>query len=318
MKRTLAIAVLACFTLAGCRNPQLSEVVKETYIHKYGVPVAQSDWDKQGREGQIVRLCKDGVTITTSYSDGIVHGPTYYTFPNSSTIQRIENYSFGQLISKKENHASGVPLKEEIFEDAGLVKLTRWYEDGTPQANETYEKAFLVAGDYWTPLNVIESRIINGNGIRIHRSNEGDLLLKDIVQNGQMTERVTFYSNGDPFVVTPYENGVVHGSRLSFLKGGLPNTVEQWVNGVQEGITLVYQNGEKIAEVPYVQGKKQGIEYRFRDGDLLAEEITWKDDLQHGQRKLYLDGAAKSEWYHEGEVVSRALFERMNGARANA
>ena len=91
--------------------------------------------------------------------------------------------------------------------------------------------------------------------------------------------------------------------------------MEQWVQGVQEGTTVVYQNGEKIAEVPYVRCNKHGIEHRYRDGAQLVEEVTWREDIQHGQHKLYIDGETKLEWYHNGELVSRPAFERMNMPR---
>ena len=313
MKTTLPLIVLACVSLAGCRSYQgRNDIVKETYLHKYGVPVTKSDWEAQGQDGQTVALRKDGVTVTTTYSKGEVHGPTTYTYPNSSTVRICEMYAHGQLVSKKENYPSGVPMKEESFEENALVNLTRWYEDGTPQAHELYQNTFLFSGEFRTPLNIVESRILDGHGTRICRSNEGDLVSKDTVQNGQMTERVTFFPNGDPSTITPYVNGAIHGTRLTFMKGGLPNTVEQWMHGVQEGTTLVYQNGEKIADVTYLRGKKNGTELRYRDGTLLMEEVTWKDDVQHGPRKLYVDGEAKTEWYHEGELVSRPTYERMN------
>jgi antitoxin component YwqK of YwqJK toxin-antitoxin module len=317
MKRLLTL--LPLIALTGCRmNSQYNDVVQETYIHKYGVPVSKTDWDNQGKDGQIVSLRKDGVLVTANYVKGDVHGQTSYSFPNSSTIQFIETYAAGELISKKENYPSGVPMKEEIYESNTLSKLTRWYEDGTPQANELYQNTFLVSGEYRTPLNVIETRITNGHGTRICRSNEGDLLSKDTIQNGQMVERVTYYSNGDPATVSPFENGVVHGARLTFLQGGLPNTVEQWVHGIQDGVTVIYQNGEKVAEITYVRGKKNGPEYRYRDGTLLVEEVNWKNNMQHGQRKLYIDGVVKSEWYHEGEFVSRNTYERLNLPRKSA
>lgn len=313
MKKILALLALACVALTGCRNnSQCNTIVKETYIHKYGVPVTQADWEFQGEDGQIVSLQKDGVTVTTSYLKGVLHGPSSYTFPNSSTIQRVLTFTSGELTSKREHYPSGVPMKEEIFEDKILVKLIRWYEDGTPQANESYQGSYLIMGEYRTPLNVVESRIVDGFGTRICRSNEGDLLSKDNIQNGQMVERITYYTNGDPSTITPFKNGVVQGTRLTFLQGGLPNTVEQWENGQQEGLTVVYLNGEKIAEVQYEGGKKNGVELRYRDGTILVEEVCWRDNIQHGQRKVYVDGEAKSEWYHEGEVVSKTTYERLN------
>jgi antitoxin component YwqK of YwqJK toxin-antitoxin module len=316
MKKTLALLTLISVALTGCcPNSQYRDVVKETYIHKYGVPMAKSDWDEQGKDGQIIALHKDGVTVITSYAQGGIHGPTSYSFPNSSTIQRVETFSYGELVSKKENYPSGIPMKEELFEEDSVVKVTQWYEDGTPQGNEIYQDTFLISGEYRTPLNVIESRVADGHGTRIFRTNEGDLLSKDRIQNGQMVERLCYYTNGDPSTVTPYENGVVHGTRLTFLPGGLPDSIEQWVHGIQEGTTVVYQNGEKISEVPYVRGKKNGIEYRYRDGILLVEEVSWKDNQQHGPRKLYVDGSTKTEWYHAGEMVSRTAYERMNMPR---
>ena len=319
MKTTLPLIMLACVTLAGCRAHQGQyEVVKATYMHKYGIPVTKSAWEEQGRDGQTVALRKDGVTITTTYSKGQAHGPTTYSYPNSSTVRTCETYSRGKLVSTRENYPSGVPLKEETFEDNALVNLTRWYEDGTPQVNELYQDTFLFSGEYRTPLNVVESRVEDGHGTRICRSNEGDLISRDTIHNGQMTERITYFANGDPSVITPYENGAIHGTRLTFIQGGLPSTAEQWVHGTQEGLTVVYQNGEKIAEVNFHHGKKNGIELRYRDGSILMEEVSWKDNVKHGPRKLYVDGAAKTEWYHFGDLVSRPTYERMNLPRQSA
>jgi antitoxin component YwqK of YwqJK toxin-antitoxin module len=313
MKKPLALCILLTTVLVGCRNAShYNDIVKETYMHKYGVPIPKTDWESQGKEGQIVSLRKDGVTVTASYLHGVQDGVTTYTFPNSSTVQFVETFADGMLVSTRENYPSGIPMKEELYLDCALVQLSQWYEDGTPQANETYQNTFLLSGEYRTLLNVLESRVNDGHGMRICRSTDGELLSKDTIQNGQMTERITFYTNGDPETVTPYANGVIHGTRLTFLQGGVPNTVEQWIQGVQEGTTVLYQNGEKIAEIPYAQGKKNGIEYRYRDGTLLVEELSWKNDIQHGQRKIYIDGETKTEWYHEGELVSRTAFERLN------
>lgn len=317
MKPSFALLILPLLAFTGCRNTaRQSDIVKETYIHKYGVPVTKSDWDKQGQEGQTVSLRADGVTITTAYLEGIVHGPTTYTFPNSSTIQSVENYSYGTLVSKKEHFSSGMPMKEEIFENDSLVGLTLWYEDGTPKAHETYADQLLISGEFRTPLNVIDSKVHEGQGIRIWRSNDGELLSKDTFCNGQMTERVTYFANGDPATITPFTNNQMNGTRLTFRSGGIPQTVEQWVCGQQEGITVVYQNGEKFAEISYSQGKKNGIERRYRNGLLLVEEISWKDNTQHGQHKLFVDEDVKSEWYHHGQQVSQSIFERMNLPRA--
>lgn len=319
MRKSISLGVVSILLLGvatGCRqNNRYSDVVKETYIHQYGVPVAKSDWDVQGKDGKIVKLMKNGITLSQTFSKGILNGETTYTFPNSSTIHRVEIYDNGELTSKRENFPSGVSMREEAFEQGALVKLNIWYEDGTPASTEIYQDGFLTKGEYRTPMNVAEARVQNGQGIRIRRSSDGELLSKDTVQNGEMVERVTFFTNGDPSTITPYVHGEIHGTRLTYLQGGLPNTAEQWNRGKQEGVTVVYLNGEKYAEVPYVNGKKNGVEARFRDGITLVEELSWKDNVQHGQHKIYVDGDTKVEWYNQGEVVTRAAYERLNQPR---
>ena len=309
----VAITSVIVMTTTGCnRNHEYDTVLKETYIHEYGVPVTKSDWKEQGEEGKVVKQQKDGVTVTQSYSKGVLSGETTFSFPNSSTIQRTETYDAGELVAKRVNYASGVPMYEETYDHGMLSLLTKWHEDGTPSATESYEAFRLVKGEYRTPLNVTESEVHDGFGMRITRSNEGDLLSKDTIEEGMMSERITYFANGDPSTITPYHEDKIHGTRLTYLQGGLPHTAEEWTHGKQEGTTVVYQNGEKFAEIPYISGKKEGIEMRFRDGSDVAEEITWRGDIQHGARTLYVDGEAKTEWYHQGEVVSRTAYERMN------
>ncbi len=313
MKRALQFTLAALAVVSfGCNRPVEKEIVKETFIHKYGVPIPKEDWSRNGKDGQISQVMSDGVTIVRSFEKGILHGKTTYSFPNSSTVHTTEMYEHGELVASSENALSGVPYQEMTFSDGVLAQVTRWYEDGTPSAVESYESGALVNGEYRTPLNGIESRIVDGTGTRLIRGMEGELAAKDVFRSGQLHERITYFPNGDPSAVIPYEGGKIHGMRLTFLPGGLPNTVEQWVDGDQEGTTIVYQNGEKIAEVPYSKGQKNGVECRFRDGSLLVEEITWKNGVQHGIRRILADDASKTEWYHEGELVSRSTFERLN------
>lgn len=316
MKKTLLFSLAGLSVLTfSCRNVDRAGVVTETFIHKYGVPIARSDWTLNGKNGQVVQLKTDGITVSRSYEKGILSGPTTYTFPNSSTIHRVENYDHGTLISEQENYPSGVPCREEKFESEQLAQSTSWYEDGTPAALEYYKNGLIESGEYRTPLNVVESRVQQGIGTRICRSSTGEMLSKDTIQTGQLVERVAFHPSGEPASVTPYESGLVHGLRLTFLPGGLPNTVEQWVHGKQEGSTIVYQNGEKVSEVLYRKGLKHGVEYRYRNGNTLVEEVTWRNGIQHGPHKIIADEVEKTEWYHQGEVVSRTTYERMNRIR---
>ncbi|NGX61950.1 MAG: hypothetical protein K940chlam9_01441 [Chlamydiae bacterium] len=314
MKKLALLAIVLSFCTACNRAPQ-NHVVKETYIHKYGVPCSQSDWEMQGREGQIVRLGKDGVTKTETYHQGILEEETTYTFPHSSLIAKIETYRGGELVGVKEHYMTGVPSVEKVFSDGVLAEVTCWYEDGAPAYTEKYSGGVLEIAEYRTTLNELEGRVHGGQGIRVRRSTTGDLLAKEMIEGGKRVESTIFYPSGEPKEIIPFRDGHVHGTKLTFLAGGVPLAAEEFVGGMREGKTTLYQNGDKVAEVTYMRGKKHGMELRFRDGVDLVEEICWQNDIQHGPTKLYIDGEARTEWYHQGGLVNRATFERMNFPR---
>lgn len=314
MKKSFLFSLGALLLLAAscCRSTCQNELVTETYTHKYGVPLSKGDWNRQGQEGEVRKVLKNGVTVTQNYEAGKLHGKTTYSFPHSSTLQKIELYEDGMLLAEIEHYPSGIPMQEQRYQDGQLVQVTSWYEDGSPSSLETYQEGLLATGEYRNSLNVIESRVQEGQGVRIIRDNDGNLATKDIIQNGQMIERTSYLSNGEPSSITPYENELIHGQRMTFLPGGLPNTVEQWIHGKQDGTTITYQNGEKFAEIPYHKGKKHGIERRFHDGVEVVEEISWNNDVRHGPSVIIAEGHSKTDWYHQGEIVSRSLYERLN------
>lgn len=312
----LLFVFLSLLALSSCITPQgegrhSSNLVREEYIHRYGVAVGKSDWVKNGKDGQIRHILKDGVQVTQSYSKGVLHGKTSFTFPHSDLVEKEQLYEQGVLVAEVLHYASGLPMREERYSGDGWMQLTTWYEDGSPSSIETYEGEALVTGEYRNPSNVLESRVDEGQGVRLTWDNEGGLMARDVIQEGELVERVTYFPNQEPSSVTPYLHGVIHGERLTFLPGGLPNTVEEWFNGKQEGPTLEFQNGTRVAEIPYEQGKRHGIERRYREEEIV-EEVTWCRGLKHGPRKFVSANRIKIDWYHEGEIVSRAAYDRLN------
>jgi antitoxin component YwqK of YwqJK toxin-antitoxin module len=313
MRKQLAIALCGLSCMAtSCTETRYETALKETFLHKYGVPVTKEEWARQGEEGQIVRILRTGVTVTNSYENGELHGESSYTFPNSSVVERIETYEHGVLKSRRFHYTNGLAKSEEHFDKDLVTERRTWFEEGTPQAIEHFEEGRIAKAEYRSKDNEILSKIENGCGERLHRHQNGELAYKENYQGGLLVERVDYYHTGDPSSITPFENNHIHGTRLTFHLGGLPHTAEQWRYGVQEGPTLVYENGEKIAEVPYVNGRREGIEKRFREDGEIAEEVYWKADVQHGPRKLFVDQETKTEWYHKGDLVSRPTYERLN------
>lgn len=294
MKKELSLAAAAVI-LASCepsRDPNVYyekpyTVVDATYVHKYGFEVPPQEWESRGEHGQKITTLNNGVTATQNYSFGQLDGESTFTFPYSSSIERIQKYAKGQLLSDETRYMGDIPKRRIEKLDQGQGRITFWYENGAPQSIEVTVNEKLQTGEYFTVTHQSESQITGGNGTRVNRDPFGQLVSKDTFENGEMIERVTFWANGTPKEMLPYKNGIVHGLRRTFYVGGEPNTVEAWVDGRQTGLTLIYQNGEKYAEIPYQNGLKNGVEKRYRDGKELFEEITWVEGYEKGPSRNY-------------------------------
>ncbi|MBB64433.1 MAG: hypothetical protein CMO81_05160 [Waddliaceae bacterium] len=297
---------------AGNTAHKSKEVVQETYIHKYGITVTEEDWDRRGRDGQIVSTLRDGVTLTRSYSGGNLDGNTTYSFPHSQIIQKTETYNRGQLVRIVTNFSSGSPMKEESNLNAAQKEVRTWYEQGTPKSVETWEGKKLLSGEYFTLDNQTEATIKMGSGTRIQRDAFGQRTSEDEFHDGQIAKSTTFHLNGTPKEITPYENGVIHGMKKLYTPGGEPEATEQWHQGTQVGLTTLYQNGEKIAEVPYQNNKKQGTELRFKNGSLVVQEINWRNNSKHGPTKTFFENDTKTTWFYDGRLVSKIEFEGLS------
>lgn len=302
-----------CLSFSGCnKSNQYGPVVEETYIHRYGVQVPVEDWQSRGQSGQVITTLKNGVVVTKNLSSGVLEGDTSYTFPHSDVIQKIETYSRGNLQKVMVNHYSGRPSHETLYTGENSRKITKWYENGAPQSKEEVVHGKLMSGEYYTSKNQLEAKISDGFGTRVQRDTYGQHLSNDTFVLGEMTLSTTFHPNGAPKDVTPYKNGVIDGELKTYLPIGEPNSVEIWVDGKKDGISVIYQNGEKFAEVPYVEGIKHGVERRYRDGDHLIEEIHWSNDQRHGPSYSYVGDVTKTDWYYQNRLVTEKTFDLLN------
>ncbi|MBJ7450235.1 MAG: toxin-antitoxin system YwqK family antitoxin [Parachlamydiales bacterium] len=312
-----AAAALMVLTATGCNctSCQNPDVVRETYTHKYGVTVSKNDWNSRGANGKVTTTYRDGITICRTFEKGQLHGLTTYTYPHSSVVQKTENYSNGNLVSKINHFPSGLHRKETAFIEPNHIKKTYWYEDGTPQRQEEVIDSKIVLGEYFTPAHELESRIQDGEGTRALRDPFGHLLSHDKIANGALLEQTTYFPEGDIESMTTFKDGLPEGERKTFAPGGEPKTVEQWWNGQQHGTTIVFQNGIKRSESNYLHGKKQGIEKLFDDLGQVAQEVTWVDGHRHGPTRLYVDGTVKTDWYYRDNMVSKLQYENPHHVR---
>lgn len=312
--KSLLLLGLTGLVLGGCvQNRDVSQAaIAETYVHKYGLAVEKSDWEERGQDGRIVSTRKDGVLVNRNYSGGQLHGDSTFSFPNSDVIAKIESYDQGTLVAEQENYPCGTPMRERQVLLGSESLETHWYATGTPRCRETWRGELLVAAEYFTPSNKLEGRVEGGEGHRIGRNSEGELLSEDTISKGLMTRRTMLYANGQPESITTYVGGKEHGERRTYLPGGVPNTIETWANGELNGLTTVFANGEKKSEIPFEHGRRHGIERRYGSDGAPVEEISWLRDVRHGADQFLVDGDRTIDWYHHGQLVSKAIFDRLN------
>jgi len=306
------LPLLAVVTLVGCSNASnnRSEFVREEYIHKYGVAVSKEEWGERGSDGRVVTTKQDGIVITRSYRVGVLEGDTTITFPHSRTIETLQTYSEGNLVRQVNHYPSGMPKEEERYTANQGKVITAWYEAGTPKSVETFEGEYLIKGEFYAQNDEVESRVANGAGTRTVRDSYGQLLSRDTVANGHIVTVTRYHPNDTPSEIVPYANNQIHGAVKTFLANGEPDKVESWVKGVQEGITVAFRNGEKQTEIPYINGRPHGTERRY-NGSELVEEITWANGRQHGPAVSFVEGESRTNWYYNGKVVSKVVFDEM-------
>jgi YD repeat-containing protein len=307
MKRSsLALGII----LASCQsNTSLDQVVCQKYVHKYGFDVSPQEWEERDRDGQVIEELKSGVKITSSYENGKLHGPTTYTFPHSDTVEKLLVYDQGILLKETRYDLNGVPLREDLYEFDHRVITTLWDAQGIPLSVEEYENDILVDGKYYTPEHELEGKVESGYGLRIKRGREGQLISKDKMQHGTMTERTAYHPNGEVHTVSHYHDYQLHGPQMKYTATGKPLIELTWNHGILHGIKSIYRNGMKVAEVPYVDGEKHGIEYHYDDLGNLISETTWQSDQKHGVAKSYTEeGLVEEEWFHHGMAVDAKKF----------
>lgn len=309
-----SLAVVALMATACTRNRQYDcceVVINETYLHKYGVEVPSEDWTARGEDGKVISTLKTGVVIAKSFSAGQLDGETTYSFPHSDVAEKVETYSQGTLVKEVINDRSGTPKQQTVYDSPESKTITLWYENGSPQSVEQYLGDRLLRGEYYTTTHQLESSVENGSGTRIVRDESGQLLGHDNFANAQIVSKATFYANGSPKEVIPYRAGTVDGIKKTFMPGGEPASIEMWINGKQDGLTVLYQHGEKQAEVFYVKGYKEGIEKHYRDGNAVVEEITWKEGKRTGPTTIYVGNNETTDWYFQDKQVSQSVYEQM-------
>jgi antitoxin component YwqK of YwqJK toxin-antitoxin module len=313
MSRYLTLLGCLAVVLAGCvNNQQENNVVSTRYLHKYGYAVSKNEFEERKYPGQVITVLKNGVTITSTYENGVLHGTCTHTFPHSQTVETYFLYNHGALVKEIAYDVSGMPLREEVVLSPTRYASTKWYADGTPMSTEEYAGKELVDAQYFTRLNEVEARIEKGKGTRVVRDIQGVLVSREEFAEGYVAKRETFYPNGTPESTAHYFFGVLNGEKKTFNENGEPLSVREYIAGKLHGRTTFYKNGAHAIDVHYLDGKKNGLEIHYLDGDMISQEILWENDKKHGPSKYYIEGVPEVEYFYDGQTVSESKWKELN------
>ncbi|GAB4233922.1 MAG: toxin-antitoxin system YwqK family antitoxin [Chlamydiales bacterium] len=315
MKKTasLILLVLGTSSCVPYIPSQMSSdnIISQTYVHKYGIEMDGQEWISRGKDGQILTTLTDGTRRISSYSKGILDGETTYTFPHSHIIMRRDTYSEGTLVKSIYNTPAGTLQKEIFYISPTSTKIKEYFDNSATKCIEEYEEEALVFGEYFDRDSKMCSCVNQGSGIRSVRDFYGHLEYRDMIENGEVIKKMTFYPSGTPKTETPYVNGLIEGTRKLFAPTGEPEAIETWSKNKREGITILYQNGGIIAEVPYSDGVKEGIELRYNDERKVVEEISWSHGLRHGLTITHIGDVRRTQWYYKGKPITKNHFDEM-------
>ena len=305
-------ASLAALLLASCQsNDALNSVVCQKFVHKYGFDVSEQEWTERPEDGKAISVLGSGVKITRSYENGVLHGPTSYTFPNRSSIEKLLVYDQGTLLKETTYDIQGMPIREEAYEYDDRMIVTLWDEKGVPLSIEEYDGETLVNGKYYTCEHELEAQVESGFGERIKRDRSGLLISRDEMEEGALVQRTTYHPTGHMHTISHYHDYQLHGEQLKFTSIGRPLMSLTWNHGVLDGVKTIYRNGLKVSEVPYVHGAKHGKELRYDDLGNLIAEVFWRNDKKHGCCKFYTEDSSDSEWFFNGQSVTASKFDLL-------
>ena len=312
-RKTWPYLTLSLFLLNGCvSNDMGNSVLSQKFIHKYGFDISEQEWESRDQEGQIVSTLKNGVKVVTSYENGILHGQTTQTFPNSSIIERVYVYDQGTLIKEVLNDKKGIPISQNAYEFDDRKIVTLWDDNGAPMSIEEFDGELLVEGSFFTPEHELEGVVESGFGERFRRDRKGLLLSRELIENGIVSRYTTYHPNGHVHSISNYHDYQLHGEQKKFTSAGKPLMDLQWDHGVLDGTKIVYRDGIKAAEIPYSKGQKHGTEVHFDETSNVTAEISWKNDKKSGCSRFYANNTEEQQWFYNGALVSQEKFHMLS------
>ncbi len=230
---------------------------------------------------------------------------------------RVTNYYKGT-----KNKASSGMYKKSKREGEWMV----WYASGKIKAIEQYVNdtldgayiSYLESGDTLISCAFMHGKL-EGKFLRFMEPNalaacyqykngeqegpqytytSGRIARYELIQNGQVAERVKYSSNGKISATEYYQDKKKTGTWIEYgrtMSDTFPRLVTQYQNDKRHGYTRRYRKGILVEEIYYAEDKYDGPRREWTDEGVMRSEIYYKNDRKDGVARYYFDGKLSSE-----------------------
>lgn len=240
------------------------------------------------------------VSLQRFYKAGGFSDSSYTSYHLDGKVSSSGNYKFNSKVGTWKSFYENGKIKtvdEYVLNELnGVSKVYNEY-DGSLQREITYKSgiidgAFKVYGEN----NLLAYQLNYKNGVLqsyTYVGKDGNLVANIPLVNGTGV-LIAYYKNGTKSAEIDFVDYDVHGNRLLFYSNGKPYIVSKKELGSETGIKKVYfPNGQLDSETQYYLDDLDGVNREFyTNGKPKCEEFYYMDEL-HGECKYYNEQTGK-------------------------
>ncbi len=255
-------------------TPDVSEMAKLTWFFE-GCCLVN---DEQGRPKAKI-----------FYEKGLLEGTSLYFHPNGSLSQELPytKDAIHGLVQIYDRAGNCIERISYIHGEKDGIAQAHWTPDQL-KYEETYDKGYLINGDYFNSQGQKIAQIENGEGTKALFDDNS--LFSLIEYHEGKNEGVVQNFNAEGQLVSSYsiKDGMKHGEEREYYpsndKQPQPKLYLQWNEDVLEGLAKTwYENGVLESEREIHQNQKQGQAFAwYKDGNLMLIEEYESDQLVKG------------------------------------
>ncbi|MGL4598894.1 MAG: hypothetical protein ACRCYO_15360, partial [Bacteroidia bacterium] len=269
-----------------------------------------------------------------------LHGLFFFCIFSSSLLSAQESENKMRRNGRVTNYYKGTKSKAS----SGMYKKSKregewmfWYENGAVKAveqyvNDTLEGAYisyLQSGDTMISCRFVHGKL-EGRLVRYtaknqpagiyqythgeqegpqYYYNQGTLLRYELIQNGQVVERIKYSSSGRISAKEYYQNKKKTGTWVEYKSSKsdtFPQKITQYQNDKLNGYMRRYRKGILIEEYYYLDNERSGPAREWTDDGVLRFEVYYKQDKKDSIARYYSNGKLMYEGnYRQNQPVGQ-------------